>query len=231
MTPLLLLAIAAAHAGVHGPWLDDDPIGFDTGAPGLAYADPPACGAFSSRTSVQLPPSEDLYERANPVDEWGTPYMVDLLTYTAETMAIQLPDADRILIGDIGSRYGGPLPPHKTHREGIDADVGFYLRGHTQGTARTGFPHATPATLDYEATWLEIKTLLDTGRVKFILLDQKLIDALRVWLLENDLATRTEVDNIFPPRDTPRIWEHEGYLWHVPLHDDHMHVQVKCSSN
>ena len=230
MTPLLFAAIANAQAGVHGPWLDDDPIGFDTGAPGLTYADPPPCGAYSGSSSVRLPEMEDLYERANPPSQWGTPYMVDLLTYTAETMAIQMPDADRILMGDISARYGGPLLPHKTHRLGVDADVGLYVRGRKQGTARTGFIHATPATLDYEATWLEIKTMLDTGRVKFILLDQRLIDALRVWLLENDLATRTEVDNIFPPRDTPQIWEHYGYLWHAPLHDDHLHVQVKCAA-
>jgi hypothetical protein len=228
MTLLLVYIIAAAQAGVHGPWLDDDPIGFDTGTPGLGYADPPACGEYSSRHSKQLPILEDLYERANPINQWGEPYMVDLLTYTADVMAIQMPDADRMLIGDISSRYGGPLLPHKTHREGRDADVGIYLRGHTQGTTRTGFQHATPATLDYEATWFEIKTMLDTGRIEYMLLDQKLIDALRVWLLENDLATRTEVDNIFPPRDTPQIWEREGYLWHAPLHDDHLHVRVKC---
>lgn len=230
MQALVLLTTLAAQAGALGPWLDDEPAGFDTGTPALAYADPPTCGRYSSKTSVQLPDNQDLYDRANPVHQWGSSYLVDLLVYTSETMAIAMPEADRVLIGDLSSRHGGSLPPHKTHDLGIDADVGFYLRGGQQGETRTGFPSAGPATLDYEATWLMLKTMLDTGRIEFVLLDQRLIDALRVYLLENDLATRTEVDNIFPPRDTPQIWlKEDGFVWHAPNHDNHFHVRVKCT--
>jgi murein endopeptidase len=236
LPPLVFFAIAAANAGMLGPWLDDDPAstGFDTGAPEIPYADPPMCIPGGLRGAVQLPPADDLYIRATTDRMWGTSYMIDLLGYEAETMAIRMPEADRILMGDISTRYGGALPPHKSHQQGIDADVGIYVLDADgvphQGVMETGFLHATPATLDYPDDWLMIKTFLDTGRVQMILLDQHLIDGMRTYLLENAILTRPEVDRIFPPPGTPHMWEMDGIVRHADRHDDHMHVRVKCAT-
>lgn len=231
MAALFLFAIATANAGVLGPWLDNEPSagGLDTGTPEIAYADPPVCGSYNSKVSVALPESNDTLLVADPTRAHGSPYLVDLLTYTGETMAILRPEADRILIGDLSTRGGGPLPPHITHRQGVDADIGLYAKGGVQ-PIQTGFRRLTSETLDYEANWQLIQTLLGTGRVDFILLDQKLIDAMRTWLLENDVATRSEVDNIFPPAGTPRIWEMDGVVIHAPRHDNHLHVEVRCAA-
>lgn len=238
MGPLVLFAITAANAGMLGPFLDEDPdaTGLDTGGPALSYADPPQCIPGGLRNGVQLPEEDDLYIRADVPHMYGTSYMVDTLEYAAESMAIKLPGADRILMGNISAKWGGPLPPHKSHQQGIDADVGIYVidadgkSGH-QGTIATGFLHATPETMDYEADWLLIKTFLDTGRIQMILLDQHLIDGMRAYLLENGVLTRPEVDRIFPAPGTPRLWEMDGIVRHAERHDDHIHVRVKCAQD
>lgn len=223
----MLFLLSVAHGGTLGPWLDDAPsAGSDTGGPIVEYLDPPACSAGGLQGGEQLPLAPDLYVRYDESHAWGTPYLIDTLHIAAETMAVLRPDADPILIGDISKKYGGYLPPHKSHQTGLDADVGIYHVGGHQLDNQFVDGYRT---FDPETTWALIKAFLDTGRVEMILLDQSLIDQERKWLLENDVLSRAEVDRIFPLPGTPHMWEMEGYVRHAAAHRDHLHVRVKCT--
>jgi hypothetical protein len=218
---------ASSQAGALGPWRDDPLVAIDRASPvdALPNLGPPVCLAIP-RSMVSLQQRPDLYTLVNPVNAWASPYLADLLVATAEEMAILLPDADPVLIGDISRRGGGPLYGHLTHNLGIDADVGLYTTGGKQQI--TGFPLLGKTNLDFEASWLLIKNLLDSGRVEFILLDQGLIDMLRQWALANGRITAAEADRIFPSPNTPHLWERSGYLRNAANHRDHIHVRVRC---
>ncbi len=225
---VLGLTASIAWGGALGPWRDT-PLAIDQASPIEALADvaPPQC-ATVTRGMTQLPHRPDLYSLVNDANAWGSPYLSDLVLAVTEEMALLLPDADPVLVGDISRRGGGPLFGHISHQQGIDVDLGLYTRGGKQNVG--GFPNLGKANLDFEASWLMIKSLLDSGRIEFILLDRTIIGLLRAWTVEQGRLTKSEAERIFPPEGTPHLWERSGYVRHADNHRDHIHVQVRCAN-
>ena len=56
------------------------------------------------------------------------------------------PGTKRLPVGDLSRRRGGFFPPHVSHQNGRDADIGFYLR---KGHNTKYLKYATPRTLMY----------------------------------------------------------------------------------
>lgn len=215
------MLLGLAHAQSMGPWLDEAlPAPMDTAEQRLG-----TCPKTHLAGGVQLPPAPDLYKRWHPAKAWGRPEMVEVLTRVSEEMAWLMPEADPIVVGDISTRYGGFLEGHKSHRSGVDADIGLYW-----GMGRMhkgGFRDVRPADLDLEANWLLIRAMLDTGLVERILLDQRLINAIRSYTIMSGELTEAEAERIFP-RGYNRMWTHTGVVHHAPSHKEHMHVRVLC---
>jgi murein endopeptidase len=228
---LAWLLTSPANAGYFGPWLEAAPEEVaaeqDTAADTLVDVAPPPCSSVLVH-GVQLPEIPSLFLRWSADRSYGEQYLVDTLLYAAEEMRWRSPDVEPITIGDMSARYGGTLDGHKTHNSGIDADVGLYLYDGRQAT-RAGFIEATPQTLDLEHTWQLVKIFLDTDRIDFILLDQRLIDALQDYVVANELLSSEELARVFLPATTPRPWEHHGYLRNASGHKNHMHVRVMCT--
>lgn len=223
----LLVSMSLANAAEYGPFVEDDEVvptleavPEDTGAP-------VGCSDQYLQDGVQLPDMPQLFWRESPDGEWGTQEMVDLLVDTARYMRWLMPDASKLVLGDISRRHGGPNPPHKSHRGGVDADVGIYKVGRWQ--ADTHFTRLGPSDFDVEANWAMISSMLDTGKVDFILLDRSLIARLKSYTLENGLLTPEEAEHVFPAEGSRHAWEDTGILHHAPNHQDHMHVRVLCS--
>jgi murein endopeptidase len=204
-----------------GPWLDEDRT---------AASDEPAqkvgpCAKNHLSGGVRMPRAPELYKLWMPEKAWGRPEMVEVLTRASEEMAWLIPEADPIVIGDISTRYGGYLEGHKSHRAGVDADIGLYW-----GDGRMhmgGFRDVHPNDLDLEANWLLIKSLLDTGLVERILLDQHLIRRIKLYTIESGELTPEEADEVFPIGYS-RMWTHTGVVHHAPSHKEHMHVRTFC---
>jgi murein endopeptidase len=175
---------------------------------------------------VQLPELPFFYSRTQPDASWGTQQMVDLLVSTGRHMTGAMPNASPFVVGDISRRNGGPLSGHLSHRGGIDADVGIYKKGAWQSPHM--FVDLTPSTLDVEATWLMIRTMLDTGLVDFILLDHGHIAAIRSYVLRSGLLTEAEANRIFVADGSRDAWSLRGVVRHAPNHRDHLHVRVLC---
>jgi murein endopeptidase len=204
-----------------GPWLDEA-LPTQTEEPVQKIGE---CPTQYLSGGVQLQPSPELYKIWQPDQAWGRPEMIEVLTRAAEEMAWLMPEADPIVVGDISTRYGGFLDGHKSHRAGIDADIGLYW-----GNGRMhmgGFRDVHPDNLDLEANWLLIKSLLDTGLVERILLDQRLILRLKRYTIESGELSPDEADRIFPSGYT-RMWTHTGVVHHAPSHKEHMHVRTFC---
>jgi hypothetical protein len=217
---LLTAATAFAFAGPIGPRED-------VGSPAEALHPLSACDDSYPFALVALTPS-DLMVEFRPDHAYGSPTMVYVVEQAAEHMALMYPDAPPLLVGDLGKPNGGNLPPHITHGDGRSADLGLFGWTGTVEDLRGGFPKLSPQQLDVERTWALVDSLLQTGQVEHILLDQRHIDRLAAWLLESGRKTPEELARLFPPLDTPRLWSWTGYVRHAESHADHLHVRVMC---
>lgn len=226
-TLLLSLTLSSAQAQQRGPSLDEVapeplPVTASRALPEIV-----ACDEFALKNGVQLPELPGLYVRISPDHAWGRPEMIEVLLTGAEGVERALPDADPITIGDISSRFGGALSGHKSHRGGIDADVGLFWFDGQQPHGQ--FVDGLPRELDFEANWILIRTMLDTGLVDRILLDQAHIEALRAWTIRTGELTEDQAYAIFPAAGS-RSWDQTGVVVHASNHRDHMHVRVLCEA-
>ncbi len=224
---LLTVLTFSAFAAGFGPLLEEFP-GVDE-LPTLDTGDTASTGGCSSQylqNGVQLPDLPLFYARVAPDGAWGTQTMIDVLVETTRHMRWLMPEASRIVIGDISHRNGGHFEGHKSHRGGLDADVGIFKTGGWQSTY--GFTELSPDNFDLEANWALISTMLDTGKVDMILLDQGHINRLKSYTLRTGLLDAREVARVFPDPGSRESWASTGIVRHVQGHAGHLHLRVLC---
>jgi murein endopeptidase len=184
-----------------------------------------ACADQYPYALVQLPDRPSLYRRWDPRRSWGTPELVELIVEATAQVALDYPDSDPVMVGDMSLEKGGPLPPHRYHSDGRSADLGLFVDGHQP---QNGFVQVAPAELDVERQWTLISAFLATGRIEHILLDQSHVDRLVAWLRETDRLSAAEIARIFPRPDADRLWAMTGIVRTAARHRDHMHVRLRC---
>jgi len=218
---LLVPALQPSLAQPMGPWLDEAlPLASD--APVRVAG---ACAQGYLSGGIQLKPAPQLYDIWFEDRVWGRPEAIEVITRTAEEMAWLLPGADPIIVGDISTRYGGELKGHLTHRSGIDLDISVYWLGGM--TYKGDYPKASPMNLDLEANWLLIKSLMDTGLVERILLDQRNIDRIKQYAIDSGSLDPKEAERMFPnPKSRDRF--KTGVVHHARDHQEHLHIRVLC---
>lgn len=94
--------------------------GIEPGAKAQTYPGPSA--EPDARAWVQLS-AGPVWRIRNPARSWVTPSTYDALI-SALLRYAEL-DATPVVILDASLRQGGPVPPHKSHREGRDIDLRF----------------------------------------------------------------------------------------------------------
>lgn len=76
---------------------------------------------------VQLADSPGIKVK-HPEWAWGRPVAVRTLEALGAALAETFPGSIMV-IGDLSKKGGGSFPPHKSHREGYDADIGLFRHG------------------------------------------------------------------------------------------------------
>ncbi|MCB9611338.1 MAG: penicillin-insensitive murein endopeptidase [Sandaracinus sp.] len=174
----------------------------------------------------------------NPSQAYGTAELVALIAWAAERVAEEHEGAV-LSVGDLSRERGGRLRPHRSHRVGRDADLGFYLRDGTtgepvesrhfvalprgaKGTDRSGATFA----FDEARNWSLIAALVgqDVVPIQYIMV----ISPLKVRLLaegrrrgaSEELLAR--VDAVVGPQRTGS---------RIGTHDSHFHVRIYCSGD
>jgi penicillin-insensitive murein endopeptidase len=165
---------------------------------------------------------------------WAVPRFARAIERAAAVVARERPGAT-LLVGDLSTRTGGgPLPPHFSHRTGMDADLLFYVSTLDGASVESpGFIHFGAdglarddsrnrwLRLDIERQWLFVKAILEdpNARVQWIFVS----NVVKAMLVEWALA-RGE------PTETVRRAE-EVMMEPNPggVHDDHIHVRTACS--
>ncbi len=105
-----------------------------------APAEAPAPAPSSSRSigvpdrgrltaGVELTDDAHIVRRDGRRAAWyGTRELVEVIRHGAAEVARAHP-GPRLVVGDLSAERGGRLSPHRSHRSGRDADLGFYLLG------------------------------------------------------------------------------------------------------
>jgi LysM repeat protein len=63
------------------------------------------------------------YDVRNPARASGTPATVAALQWGMSRLAARHPDGTNLVVGDLSFPGGGRMPPHKSHQNGLDADI------------------------------------------------------------------------------------------------------------
>lgn len=179
--------------------------------------------AFKFAATWQLPKQDGLYQRWDPNRSFASAHVVSTIQVVAERLALELPLADPLMIGDISRKGGGHMEGHTTHHLGIDVDIGLFMDDARQPLG--GFVDVAPERLDVHATWVLIRALLDTGQLQFGLLDQSLIEVLRAYVLTNVGLDKSSVEAIFPPATRRLTWSVRNVIRHAPNHKNHLHAR------
>lgn len=187
----------------------------------------PACNNQRLLHGEQLPENKELYKLWHPSRAYGTPRMIDTLTQMAEDVSWTHPDADPIVIGDISSKYGGKQRGHKSHRGGSDADIGIFWGDGRQHML--GFMNVSSKDFDAQTNWTMVKSLLNSGSVERILVDQQLVNALRRHAISTGELSREEAYLTFPTSTTNSVWMRDGVVHHHRGHKHHYHVRTYCN--
>ncbi len=162
-------------------------------------------------------------------NSYGHPALVLMLERSAHEVARAAPGAV-MLVGDLSREPGGPLPGHRSHQSGRDADVAFYVRDAKGRPAKLthfvtfdGNGRATDGSglvFDDERNWLLVQAWLTDHRAG--ILHVFISTPLRARLLAYAAA-----------HDALRAYVNEAAaLLHQPEdstpHDDHFHVRIAC---
>jgi penicillin-insensitive murein endopeptidase len=166
---------------------------------------------------------------------WALPRFARAIERAAAQVARERPGAP-LRVGDLSTRTGGgPLPPHFSHRAGVDADLLFYVT--TLGGVSVespGFVHfgadglaedeagSRWLRLDVEREWLLVKALVEDpqARVQWLFVS----DVVHALLIEWALARGDSSETIARAQQVMAQPRPGG------VHDDHIHVRTACSA-
>jgi len=170
---------------------------------------------------VQMEADDASYLRPRPQHAWGKPVTVTLLSKGAEAVQRAFPNGTRLVFADLSKEGGGCLPPHVSHRGGLDADVGLYTRG---GRQRSVLFQPHPDLYDTERTWHYVKVLLGTGAVDMIFLDYDMQPPL-FEAAQRAGETPETLKRLF---QYPKGIGAPGVIRHLKGHANHLHIRFKC---
>lgn len=191
---------------------------------------------------VPLEASDSIFVR-NESNRYGTQELVDVIAWAAGQVDEQTPGS-RLVVGDLSRQRGRRLRPHRSHRAGRDADIGFYLvdadgvpaanerfvrlRANGVGQERRGERRSLK--WDNERNWQFIAALMgqDAVPIQYIMV----ISPLKERLLEEGVRQGApewllhRVREAVGPRRSGR-GRHARY----GTHNSHFHVRIYCDYN
>jgi murein endopeptidase len=199
-------------------------------APGTSGRGRPLLGqsvgkAYNGKlVNPSLLPRSRAYFRRRPQRAWGANYVVHQVRKAAELVRRRHPKVHRLSIGDISDRDGGQISEHRSHQSGRDVDVGFYFKRKPK-TYPEHFVRATKATLNFDATWLLLKTFAASAESPHGV--ERIYMSYETQKMIYDLAAAKGVSK----KLLGKLFQYPnggGLIRHEPGHDAHFHVRFKC---
>lgn len=162
-----------------------------------------------------------------PTRVWGTNETVThLMTCIPRVKDKFRKGTGDIVIGDISKKGGGFLAPHKSHQNGLDVDIGYYLNGKKH--SELVFKNADPKNIDARRTWHLLQCFLDTRDVEYIFVDYSLQKSLFNQARRSGMKKR-QLKEVFQYPRSRGI--HKGIIRHQQSHKNHFHIRFKQHGN
>ncbi len=179
--------------------------------------------------AVQLPRDKAYYLR-RPSRAYGRPHVVEMTKAAIASVRRRHPGVHRLAVGDISSEHGGALPGHRSHRRGLDVDLGLYFERPPRAYPKR-FVAADAGPLDLAATWSLLETFYEqsarAGGPKVIFLDFAVQGRLYHHARKRGVSRQRLREILQYPHGRHKA---AGFVRHEPAHDDHMHVRFGCPS-
>lgn len=179
----------------------------------------------------QMPLEHPCYVLKRERNAWGTNETIEQLTTAIDGVCSskRLKKKSRrkrmpkVVVGDISSRHGGHLVPHKSHQNGRDVDVGYYHKG---SKALDDFKTVTDKNFDPRLTWALIQNLLKQDAVEYLFMDRSVQKKLYRWVVKSGQMSERNLRAIFQyPKGRGRT-----VIRHEPGHKNHIHIRFRCPS-
>ncbi len=182
------------------------------------------------RHAVALDESPSLFVKPSSADHrYGTYEVVAALHAVADAVAGAFPGS-RMTVGDLSRRGGGRIRPHRSHRRGLDADVGFFLAD-SAGAAlfsrafvrmdASGLDTAGSGTrFDVARNWALVVALLEQShaRVQYMIVARPLEELLLRYAESIEAPAQRRADAELALYQSSR----------GARHDNHFHVRFYC---
>jgi murein endopeptidase len=165
--------------------------------------------------ALKMPASSE-WLLADPEHAWGTEETIRALMQCVQRVRQQFSNTPPVIIGSISGQFGGPYPPHRSHRTGRDADIHFFL---IDRNPHGWYEPARKSNLDRARTWALLKAVVTEAAVDFVLIDREV----QQLLLQHALSSGEDadwVDQLF--HGCGRI---SPLIQHAPDHRGHMHIR------
>jgi penicillin-insensitive murein endopeptidase len=163
---------------------------------------------------------------------WGHPRMIAAIEAAAKSVRHARPGGARLMIGDIGARWGGGASGHRSHRTGRDADLLIYvLTTDGRSIESPGFLRFGPdglaeidkgkfVRIDLEREWQLVKALITTREANV------------QWLFFARWLEALVIEYARARGEDPElVWYAENVLLQPGdsgSHDDHLHLRIAC---
>lgn len=169
---------------------------------------------------VQLPKNDDLYDRREPDQLFGTSHAIENLQLAIARWRRDYDYDGKLVVSAISRRGGGRFRPHSSHQTGRDVDIRMPVRagvGHTMAE--------NSSEIDWDATWALVQALIETDQVQYIFLSynrQKRLysAAKRAGVSAKQLSAWIQYPN------KPKT--NNGIVRHAEGHTSHIHVRFSC---
>lgn len=153
---------------------------------------------------------------------FGMPATVDAIRTIYGKRAAHFADDAEVLVGDLSLEEGGPISPHNSHQNGLDADIAYLSEGCHGALCEMSL--MTAEALDVAAQWYVFEEWLRMNTVEFIFVDY----ALQEVLYEHARARGVDEQTLSRWFQYPREPERSvGVIRHEAGHDTHFHVRFR----
>jgi len=152
----------------------------------------------------------------------ATDETITLLLFAIGEVMQEYPSSVPVVIGALSAPDGGRIKPHKSHRSGRDADIGYFAAGNRP--LRT-FTDLRADEIDYDKSFYLMAALIATGRVDFLFvnyaLQPRFIEAARRMGYDDE-----QIGYLFQYPKGRR--SRTGVIRHARGHTRHFHVRFAC---
>jgi penicillin-insensitive murein DD-endopeptidase len=200
---------------------------------GLTSLSSHASVSSGSYTKGKIVDSDTVYCRvmtyqklfANRGNSYASREMLDLLDVAWEKMKSEYPKIELMQVGDLSAAKGGRISRHKSHQNGLDADIVYFrhngfVQSEEEPEWAEDFVGKGKVTKNFhlERNWRFIEILMEEGDVNRIFVARSVKNALCDYVRELGLEEKELVKSI----------EYLRRLRVAKYHRTHLHLRIAC---